>query len=38
MANTLLYVLITGILVIAGFGVYLILQLQNKLKEQNNNK
>ena len=38
MANTLLYVLITGILVITGFGVYLILQLQNKLKEQNNNK
>ena len=38
MANTLLYVLISGILVIAGFGVYLILQLQNKLKEQNNNK
>ncbi len=38
MDNALLYILIIGVLVITGFGVYLILQLQNKLKEQNNNK
>ena len=38
MVNNLLYILIIGVLVITGFGVYLILQLQNKLKEQNNNK
>jgi len=38
MENVLLYILITGVLVITGFGVYLILQLQNKLKEQNNDK
>ena len=38
MVNNLLYILIIGVLVITGFGVYLILQLKNKLKEQNNNK
>jgi len=30
--------LIIGVLAVTGFGVYLILQLQNKLKEQDNDK
>ena len=38
MENTLLYILIIGVLAVTGFGVYLILQLQNKLKEQDNDK
>lgn len=38
MENTLLYILIIGVLGVAGFAVYLILQLQNKLKEQDNDK
>ncbi len=38
MENTLIYILIIGVLAVTGFGVYLILQLQNKLKEQDNDK
>ncbi len=36
--NIILYVLVVGVLGVAGFAVYLILQLQNKLKEQNSDK
>jgi DNA recombination protein RmuC len=38
MENTILYILIVIILGIVGFAVYLILQMQGKLKEQNNDK